>query len=493
MAALAATVAFPGASGRTPAVLPFLQAGIASSLAGEPTAILRLDPTPQQAAELLRRATEAWCNLAVHGGWTGVHGPEQRPPLGDSAGMPAVPTQIEVQPAGTSTVGELLLEAHAVTGDAWYIERAREAGLALAWGQRTNGGWDQRVDIGHFRADAPTAIERCQGFATFDDNVSQGALTFLIHLDKALPEDEPWLTETIQLGLDYLRSAQFEDGGWPQWYPLRGGYHDHRTFTDGAINDCIRVLLVAHTAYGASQYVSRARRGGAYIVRSQLAPPQAGWAQQYDAEGVPTWGRPSEPPAVCSAVTARNIHSLIDLFLATSDNRLLQPIGDAVDWLERSQLPSGEWALFYEIGSNRPIYADADGRLHYDLAEMGEKRRCGSSWHGRYGIPEAIDRYRAVRDAGPTTYAAERPGSRPVPTDAVQVVAALRRMEAEIRTIERDLNAEHRWADAEGHYRLSTFVNNARQICRYLALARALEADDEERRPGEATAGHPSR
>ena len=35
-------------------------------------------------------------------------------------------------------------------------------------------------------------------------------------------------------GLDYTFAAQFPNGGWPQVWPLEGGYHDAITFNDGA-------------------------------------------------------------------------------------------------------------------------------------------------------------------------------------------------------------------------------------------------------------------
>jgi lysophospholipase L1-like esterase len=40
------------------------------------------------------------------------------------------------------------------------------------------------------------------------------------------------------------------------------------------------------------------------------------------------------------------------------------------------------WARFYEIGSNRPIFADRDGVAKHDLAEIGHERRNGYAWLG---------------------------------------------------------------------------------------------------------------
>jgi PelA/Pel-15E family pectate lyase len=40
------------------------------------------------------------------------------------------------------------------------------------------------------------------------------------------------------------------------------------------------------------------------------------------------------------------------------------------------------WARFYEIGTNRPIFADRDGVPKRSLAEIGYERRNGYAWLG---------------------------------------------------------------------------------------------------------------
>ncbi len=38
------------------------------------------------------------------------------------------------------------------------------------------------------------------------------------------------------------------------------------------------------------------------------------------------------------------------------------------------------WARFYEIGTNEPIYADADGAIKESLADLSYERRVGYRW-----------------------------------------------------------------------------------------------------------------
>src|SRR5262249_40490661 len=42
------------------------------------------------------------------------------------------------------------------------------------------------------------------------------------------------------------------------------------------------------------------------------------------------------------------------------------------------------WARFYEIGTNKPIFADRDGVAKHDLADIGYERRNGYSWLGSW-------------------------------------------------------------------------------------------------------------
>ena len=49
------------------------------------------------------------------------------------------------------------------------------------------------------------------------------------------------------------------------------------------------------------------------------------------------------------------------------------------------------WARFYEIGSNRPIFAGRDGVNKYDVADIDAERRNGYSWHGSWGQRVAQD------------------------------------------------------------------------------------------------------
>ena len=83
-------------------------------------------------------------------------------------------------------------------------------------------------------------------------------------------------------------------------------------------------------------------------------------------------------------MTARNLRTLRALHERTGDERFLAPFEAAVEWFERARRDDGSWARFYELGTDRPIYGDRDGEVHYTLEELSQERRDGYAWHGRW-------------------------------------------------------------------------------------------------------------
>ena len=426
----------------------------------------------------LARACDFMAGIAYKGGYAGIYSKDLTERYGEALYERAAPTEIWVQPPGTPTMGIAFLEAYKVTGDDIYLNRAKAAGRALAWGQRTAGGWDHRVDVAHLDPEAKQ-VRRLPGHCTFDDNISQGALDFLIRLDEEV--DAPWLDEAVDLAIEHLKKAQYPSGGWPQWYPLRGGYHDLYTFNDGAINDCIKVLLKAHGAYDRRDCLAVARKGGEFIIASQGKPPQAGWAQQMTLDLVPAKARSFEPAAWCSAVTARNLRTLERLFKVTGEKRFLEPFPAAVAWLRASRLDDLDgrgpcWARFYEKGTNRPIYGDRDGKVHYRLEEISEERRKGYSWQGEYGIENAIALWELLyaRDCEGLKRAkkARADGSAPDPAViAASKRADVRRLAPRVRYTLDALDDRGRWLDDD---RITTkrFTREALLLVQYIALVR---------------------
>lgn len=423
-------------------------------------------PLVQQAETVLRDASAYFHTISTHGGYVGIYSVDLKKRYGEALFEEAKATEIWVQPPGTPSVGECFLRAYRITGREQYLTAATDAARALAWGQRTTGGWDHRVDVAHLDAGSKKAIRK-DGHCTFDDNISQGALSFLISMDGVI--DEPWLTDAIELGLDFMMKSQFENGAWPQWYPLIGSYHDCYTFNDNAINDCINVMLKAHRTYGNNEYLQTAKHGGDFIILSQLPRPQSGWAQQYAHDLKPAWARSFEPPGVCSAASIRNIRTLIDLYLYTKDNKYLEPIPLALEWLENSKIGDDKWARLYEEGTNKPVYGDReDGyKLHYVYEQISEFERKSYAWQGEYGFKAASTSYHEVKSLGADSYMATR--DKQLTPEERKENAKL--MEPEIRIILAEIDDKGRWINND-MITCRDFVTNVNRLCEYLELSK---------------------
>ena len=344
---------------------------------------------PSQAEAALQKAVAYFTTqISTNGGYLWWYTPDLTERAGEGA---AADTQIWVQPPGTPSVGFALLHAYQKTEDARYLEAAKGTADALIWGQLACGGWDYRIDFSpegsqrwYYHRDKETGVDGAgrRNRATFDDNTTQSALRLLMAVDLATGKAAKY-HDAVVYGLVFMLESQFDNGAWPQRYPLASkGYSRWYTFNDNAMNDCIRVMLEAYQRYGDVAYLDSARRAGDFITDSQLPTPQAGWAQQYDHDMKPAWARKFEPPSVCPAVTAHNMRTLVDLYLATGESKYLDPIPAAVDWLNRSQISDNQWARFYELETNRPLYFNREYELVYTDDDMPTHYSFQGSWGG---------------------------------------------------------------------------------------------------------------
>lgn len=423
------------------------------------------DPRVRQVSEAMKKATEFFRSISTNGGYAGIYSPDLKKRYGEAVYEKAGKNEIWVQPPGTPTVGQVFLEAYYATGETYYLDAVGEVAKALVWGQRAIGGWDHRVNVSHLKKGSKIP-ERKNGWCTFDDKITQGAIEFLIDADAVL--DEPWLTDGIRLGLEFMIKSQFDNGAWPQWYPLRGGYHDYYTFNDHAINDCIDLMLKAHKTYGNEEYLRSAVKGGRFIILSQGKSPQSGWAQQYSHDMKPAWARRFEPPGICSAVTVNNIRTLTRLYIYTEDKTFLAPIGPAIEWLNNSAIAPGKWARLYEPGTNRPVYGDRENgnKIIYDYSKVSQKEKSSYGWQGEYGIGSSIAFYNRVIKDGPTAW--KRIFETQTKPDADPSAAA--RLEPAALKSAASLDEKGRWIEG-GYIKSQTFVNNMRNLARYLAAA----------------------
>jgi PelA/Pel-15E family pectate lyase len=418
----------------------------------------------------LEKATRYFTSkVATHGGYLWWYSEDFKERAGEGK---ATETQIWVQPPGTPSVGFAFLRAYRVTGSELYLNAAKEAADALVWGQLASGGWDYQIDFDpvgskrwYFRRDKEKGEPqgRRRNYSVFDDNTTQSALRFLMDIDEATGKRGAY-HDSVKYALEFMLESQFPNGAWPQVYPLpERGYSRYYTFNDNAMNDCIAVMLGAYRIYSDARCLNSAKKGGDFIIASQLPAPQSGWAQQYDHDMKPAPARWFEPAACCSAVTVRNVHTLIELYLETGEDKYLKPIPSALNWLERSKLPEGVWARFYELETNRPIYVTSDRRVVYERADL----RPGYSWFADYGGEEVSRLYNNVLQLGRTRYLERK--ARPMSSDEKK--RRLESLRKQAQRVVRTQDADGRWIE-NGRIETSTFIRNVGVLCDYLEMTR---------------------
>lgn len=301
--------------------------------------------------------------------------------------------------------------------DAWYAtaEARSLADHIVAW-QTPVGAWAKGGDYQREPKPEDNHHDEFSG-GTYDNDSTITELRFLarvIHAaagptDTAAPV-ERWRASFLR-GLAYIFDSQYPNGGFPQIYPLVGGYHDAITFNDDALVHILELLQAIATGgdgleFVPAESVTLARARFALGVRNLLAcqlRDAAGrptiWGQQHDALTLkPCAARNFEPTAECSRESVSLVRFLMTLPQPDAD--VAAAVHGAMAWFDRHALsdvawnfraPAGTgltpkpgaprlWARFYEFETGKPIFGERDRTIHYDVAELGLERRNGYGW-----------------------------------------------------------------------------------------------------------------
>ncbi len=284
--------------------------------------------------------------------------------------------------------------------------------------QRDSGGWPKNVDysvelsseVMNRFAEYPNEM-----LATFDNGATYTQLFFLAQIYR-YTGDHRYVLAFLK-GLDYILAAQYDNGGWPQYYPLRRGYYSHITFNDDAMTGIL--FLLNETVHNEQfSFVDQSRKSKAKkaidkgidcILESQIKVngELTGWCAQYDERTLePRQARSYELVSISGKATVGILR-----FLMTIENpskEIVTSIQSGITWLHKvrieqkriieqpdSESPTGFdrivihddyapplWARFYNINDNRPFFSDRDGKIYTELSEISSERRNEYGWLG---------------------------------------------------------------------------------------------------------------
>lgn len=310
---------------------------------------------------------------------------------------------------------------------AWYAsgEAARIADNVLLY-QYPNGGWPKNIDLTRIIDPVErTRIRRAMDAedprrfpTTIDNGATHQPARYLARVYAHTHSER--LKRSFFRALDYLLEAQYETGGWPQFYPLRSGYYDHITFNDGAMIGVMRLLRDVARGQAPYAFVDSTRRADAQravdrgvevILAAQVRVDSAltVWCAQHDRHDLrPRQARAYEYPSLSGGESVEITRYLMEIERPTP--RVRDAIEGAVAWFAQSKIkgiavveqpdsslsagfdvfvvedPSAPplWARFYDLDTQRPIFADRDGTLHAEFAAMEYERRVGYRWLGTW-------------------------------------------------------------------------------------------------------------
>lgn len=316
--------------------------------------------------------------------------------------------------------------------DFFATPEAARIGDNLLFYQHPSGGWpknlqlhDELTDGMRKRIDGMKLKKR---YATIDNKATTTEITYLARLYNATGQKK--YLDAVVRGFGYMFEAQYDNGGWPQFYPLSEGYYTHITYNDDAMVNVLKLMrdaMKGKEPFGCLPDSVKAAaavsldKGVDCILKTQVV--QDGrptvWCAQYDENTLkPAKARAYELVSLSGQESDDIVLFLMSLSKPSDEIR--QCVENAIAWFKKSAIrgmyverytnadgkkdirlaPCAQddapckplWARFYTIDGNRPFFCDRDGVMRFDLSEIGYERRNGYRWYNSDGM-KVLKRY----------------------------------------------------------------------------------------------------
>ena len=286
--------------------------------------------------------------------------------------------------------------------------------------QRNNGGWPKNIEMqDHLSAEEKeklVALKSELKGTTTDNLATTQEMLYLSKMYTQIP-DQRYVKSFIS-AFNYLLEAQYDNGGWPQFYPLKKGYSTHITYNDDSMVNILKVLKSCIENDGTysialpKETIEKAKiafdKGIECILKTQYKQNGVltGWCQQHDEVTLqPALARAYELPSLSGKESAKIV--LLLMSLKTPSPEVITAVNSAYIWFQKTKITSLKeirvpipnsklfekvmvddfenalpiWGRFMELDNNKPFFCDRDGIKKYSLAEIGQERRIGYSWY----------------------------------------------------------------------------------------------------------------
>ena len=297
-------------------------------------------------------------------------------------------------------------------------EEARRVGDLLLLYQRNTGGWPKNVNmvgpLTETQKDSVILQKTREDDSTIDNKATTMQMTFLARL--YLQTKDNRYRDAFRRAMTFLLNGQYENGGWPQFWPKNRQYQVHITYNDNAIVNVLKIfrdVMKNRAPYdgdlvdsGMRQQTAKAfDKGIDCILATQIVVDGAPtvWCQQHDAVTLkPAKARAYELPSFCTQESAALTFLLMQI--SKPDERIIHAVNGAMKWFEAHKITGYRlekfkvdgktdicliadsaadpmWARYYDLEEGKPFFCDRDGEPKRSLDEIGYERRNGYSWY----------------------------------------------------------------------------------------------------------------
>ena len=319
-------------------------------------------------------------------------------------------------------------EARKFTSEFYNTPEAERIANNIMLYQQTTGGWPKNI---YFPAKLTEEEKReilthknDVNESTIDNNATTVEIRYMANMYNATHKND--YKESAIEGIKYLLKAQYDNGGWPQFYPRPTGYYTQITYNDNAMVNVMLQLRDIYESKTPFEFIPESLKekakaafnnGIECILNTQVM--QNGvltvWCAQHDKNTLkPCKARAYELPSLSGAESDEIV--LLLMSLPNPSKRVIKSVECAIEWfknvkidgLQKESFTNSDgkkdfkmvkcdscptlWARFYELETNRPFFSDRDGIKKYDISEIGYERKNGYSWYNSSGS-EVLSEY----------------------------------------------------------------------------------------------------
>ncbi|MBE8726156.1 pectate lyase [Flavobacterium hungaricum] len=303
---------------------------------------------------------------------------------------------------------------------AWFgTAEAKKVAENVLLYQRDIGGWPKNIQMQQELTEKQKrdllTLKKTGVETTTDNGATTQEMLFMSKMF-AQTQDERY-KESFLRGLNYLLEAQYANGGWPQFYPLKKGYYTHITYNDDSMVNILNVIrnIADQTNYysikPSNDIVEKCKKsfdkGIDCILKTQYKQNGVltAWCAQHDeVTMLPANARAFELASLSGYESVKI--TLLLMSIEKPSAAIVTAVKNAAAWFEKTKITTLEeervlndagkiidkkmvpavnappiWARFMDLETNEPFFCDRDGIRKTSIDQIGAERRNGYSWY----------------------------------------------------------------------------------------------------------------